>query len=267
MVRADGLAHARVIVRNIYDMGLSTIPWPPSNDEGLKQVVAFTNVAYVVVLPFIVAGTVRKIRRLWPLGLARGELMLLGQLSLALVTAIVYFGDPRFRVPFDVFGLALAASLIADRIAPTPLGESAPPDPGVRADDAVEQHGERPGGGSEPAREIDTYDPRPAEADGEAAIGGDDGAPDEARWGETGRTRPDQELGLIGSDMHEVPAVRPNAVEPEASGNLEAPFGAQVLPVRTDAPRTGVADEDSAGISGGGDRTREEEDSVPVEER
>jgi dolichyl-phosphate-mannose-protein mannosyltransferase len=266
-IASDGLGHARVIVRNIYDMGLSTIPWPPSNDEGLKQVVSVANVGYVLLLPFIVVGTIRKIRRLWPLGLGRGELMLLGQLSLALVTAIVYFGDPRFRIPFDVFGLALAGSLIADRIAPAPLGESARADPGVRADDAVEQHGEGPAGGSEPAREVDPYDARSPEADGEAAIGADDGAPDEARWGETRRARPDEELGLIASHVHQVPGVGPDAVEPETSGDLDAPFGSQVLPVGTHAPDARVGDEDAGGIAGRADRAHEEEDSVPVEER
>jgi hypothetical protein len=136
-IAADGLAHARIIVRNIYDMGLSTVPWPPSNDEGLKQVATFANVGYVVLLPFIVFWTVRKIRRSWPLGGGRSELMLLGQLALALATAIVYFGDPRFRVPFDVFGLALAGSLIADRIAPP--GQTTAADSRVQADQPVEQ--------------------------------------------------------------------------------------------------------------------------------
>jgi hypothetical protein len=63
--------------------------------------------------------------------------MLLGQLALALATAIVYFGDPRFRVPFDVFGLALAGSLIADRIAPP--GQTTAADSRVQADQPVEQ--------------------------------------------------------------------------------------------------------------------------------
>ena len=266
-IAADGLAHARVIIRNIYDMGLSTIPWPPSNDEGLKQVVAFTNVGYVLALPFIVFGSIRKVRRLWPLGAGRSELMLLGQLSLALVTAIVYFGDPRFRTPFDVFGLALAASLIAERIAPTPLGESAPADPRVRADDAVEQHDERVLGRTEPAREVDPHDARPAEADGDAAIGADDGAPEEARWGETRGARADEELGLIGSAVHEVAAVRPEAVEPEAAEDLELSFGTHVLPVGADAPDGRVGHEDAARGDGRPDRAREEEDATPVEER
>src|SRR5205807_8522654 len=40
-IAADGLAHARIILRNVCDVGLSTIPWPPSNDEGLNEVAAF----------------------------------------------------------------------------------------------------------------------------------------------------------------------------------------------------------------------------------
>ncbi|HEV3486032.1 MAG TPA: glycosyltransferase family 39 protein, partial [Vicinamibacterales bacterium] len=103
----DGLAHARVLLRNVFDMGLSTVPWPLVNDPGAEEVANLTNVAYSCALPFIVFGAVRKIRRSWPIGGGRGELMLLVQLSLVLVTAIVFFGDPRFRMPFDVFGLAL----------------------------------------------------------------------------------------------------------------------------------------------------------------
>jgi hypothetical protein len=238
----DGLGHARVILRNIYDMGLSTIPWPPSNDEGLREVVAFTNVGYVLLLPFIVFGTIRKIRRLWPIGGGRGEL------SFALATAIVYFGDPRFRTPFDVFGLALAASLIADRIAPGPLRESSAADPGVRVEDAVEQHDEGVLGGTESASEVDPYEARPAEADGGTAIGADDGAAEEAGWGETRRTRADEVLSLIDPDVHEVAPVGPDTVEPERSNDLEAPFGSQVLSVREDAPDPGVRDEETDGI-------------------
>jgi hypothetical protein len=266
-IAADGLAHARVIVRNVYDMGLSTIPWPPSNDEGLKQIVSFANVGYVLLLPFIVVGTIRKIRRLWPMGAGRGELMLLGQLSLALATAIVYFGDPRFRVPFDVFGLALAASLLADRIAPAPLLESTPTDPGVRAEDAVEQHDERVLGRVEPAREIDAHDARPSEADGEPPIRADDGAPEKAGGGQTRGARPDEELGLIDPAVHEVPAVGPDAVEPESPDNLQATLGAEIQPVGTDAPDAGIRDEEPAGVTGHRDEASEEVDPTPVEER
>ncbi len=266
-IAADGLAHARVIVRNIYDMGLSTIPWPPSNDDGLKQVVSFANVGYVLLLPFIVVATVRKIRRLWPLGAGRGELMLLGQLALALATAIVYFGDPRFRIPFDVFGLALAASLIADRVAPSSLRNDAPPDPGVRAEDSVEQDDERVLGRSEPAREVYADDARSAEADGEPAVRAHDGTPDETRWGKTRRTRADQVLGLIDPDVHEIARVGPDPIDPEGSDDFEPPLGTQVPSVREDAPDARIHDEEPGGIEIGGHEAGEEVDTAPVEER
>ena len=263
-IAADGLAHARIILRNVYDMGLSTIPWPPSNDEGLKQVAAFTNVGYVVLLPFIVFGTVRKIRSSWPVGGGRGELMLLLQLALALVTAIVYFGDPRFRTPFDVFGLALAASLIADRIAP--LGRTAAADPGVRAEHTVEQHDEGVGGRVEAAREVDSHHARPTESDGEAAIRSDNRVTEQGIWSQARGPGADEELGLIGPDVHEVTPVRPETVEPEAPSDLEPSFGMRVLPVGSDAPHAGIHDEYPAGAAGRHRRAREEEDPAPVEE-
>jgi 4-amino-4-deoxy-L-arabinose transferase-like glycosyltransferase len=134
----NGLAHARVVLRNVFDMGLSTVPWPLSNEPGIRDVANLTNVAYICALPFIVFGAVRKIRRSWRTGGGRGELMLLGQLSLVLVTAILFFGDPRFRTPYDVFGLALAASLLADRIAPASQRQTAPAVPILRPDAARE---------------------------------------------------------------------------------------------------------------------------------
>ena len=266
-IASDGLGHARVLLRNVYDMGLSTIPWPPSNDEGLKQVAQLTNVFYVLLLPFIVVGSIRKVRRLWPFGLGRGELMLLGQLSLALVTAIVYFGDPRFRTPFDVFGLALAASLVADRIAPLRSGESGPANPRIRAEDAVEEDDERGVGGIDAAGQVDPHDPRPAEADGDAAIGTDDGAPQETRWGEAGRSWTDDELSLVGPAVHEVPTIRPDAVETERPEDLDPGFSSRVPTVGTDAPDIWIGDEDAARGDDRADRAREEEDTTPVEER
>ena len=42
-----------------------------------------------------------------------GEWILILSLLAVLPTAVVFYGDPRFRVPYDVFGLALAGSLIS----------------------------------------------------------------------------------------------------------------------------------------------------------
>ncbi len=37
------------------------------------------------------------------------------QLACVVLVAVVFFGDPRVRSTYDVFGLALLAALIADR--------------------------------------------------------------------------------------------------------------------------------------------------------
>ena len=37
------------------------------------------------------------------------------QLACALVVALLFFGDPRVRSTYDVFGLALLAACFADR--------------------------------------------------------------------------------------------------------------------------------------------------------
>ena len=41
--------------------------------------------------------------------------MILLQLACALLVAIFFFGDPRVRSSYDVFGLALLAARAADR--------------------------------------------------------------------------------------------------------------------------------------------------------
>jgi hypothetical protein len=150
-------------------MGLSTVPWPPSNDPGVRDIVKLGNVAYVVALPFIVAGAIGLIRRRWSSG-GGGELVMLVQLSTVLVTAVVYFGDPRYRTPYDVFGVALLGAVIADRLFDRSLQDAARY-PDVSRDDAVEEDAESRLWRAEPARQIDAYEPSPAEADGAPAVG------------------------------------------------------------------------------------------------
>jgi hypothetical protein len=265
-IEQDGLGHVRRLLGNVFDMGLSTVPWPPSNDPSVRDIVKLANIGYVVALPFIVFGAVRLIRRRWPDGGGRGELTMLLQLGTVLITAVVYFGDPRYRTPYDVFGLALLGSLIAERYF-DPSGTGRAFHPGVRAHGAVEEHDEGALGGPEATREVDPHDARPPEANGEAAVRADDGTPQQAGWGEARRTRADQELRLIGADMHEVTPVRPGAVESEASNDLEPAFGTYILPVGTNAPDARVRDEEPGLADRVGDETREEEDPAPVEER
>jgi 4-amino-4-deoxy-L-arabinose transferase-like glycosyltransferase len=110
-IRADGVGHVRLLGRSLVDMTYASIPWPQSEEDDLRRLVNFTNVAYSVVLAVIVIASLFVIWRRRNGG-AAGEAVLLAHLACAFVTALVFFGDARFRLPYDVFGLALLAALL-----------------------------------------------------------------------------------------------------------------------------------------------------------
>ena len=115
-IRRDGLDHIRILVRNTLDMTATTIPWPQVDGEnGQRSVVQASNLVYALLLPWIVIESVFLIRRRHATGRPSGELIMLAHLACVVLVAILYFGDPRLRTPYDVFGLSLLAALIADR--------------------------------------------------------------------------------------------------------------------------------------------------------
>lgn len=114
-IREGGLAHVRLIARSVVDMGATTVIWPQFNEQGLNYVVKITNIIYSLALPVIVVMSILLIRRRrrggndpW-----RGELYMLLHLACFLPTALLFVGDPRYRMPYDVFGFALLSALIA----------------------------------------------------------------------------------------------------------------------------------------------------------
>ncbi|CAN5790659.1 hypothetical protein BH18ACT11_BH18ACT11_12100 [soil metagenome] len=113
-IERDGLGHVRVLARNVLNMTATTIPWPQVNNaHGERSVVRVSNLSYSMMLPLIVIYSVFIIRRRAS-GWSSGEAVMLFQLSCVLLVAIVFFGDPRLRSTYDVFGLALLAASIAD---------------------------------------------------------------------------------------------------------------------------------------------------------
>src|ERR687890_1208353 len=122
--RVDGgaLGRARVLAGTVLNMTATTVPWPQSNGGGQRTVVQVSNLAYSLLLPLIVIYSVFVIRRR-PSGWSSGETVLLLQLACLLVVAIFFFGDPRVRSTYDVFGLALLAARIADRLSLDEPGE------------------------------------------------------------------------------------------------------------------------------------------------
>jgi hypothetical protein len=94
-------------------MTATTIPWPQVNDEeGQRGVARVSNLVYSLLLPPVVVYSVFIIVRRRAPGRASGETVMLLQLACVLVVAILFFGDPRVRSTYDVFGLALLAASI-----------------------------------------------------------------------------------------------------------------------------------------------------------
>jgi 4-amino-4-deoxy-L-arabinose transferase-like glycosyltransferase len=113
----DGLGHVRLLARSVLDMTATTTPWPQVNDEkGQRGVVQATNLAYSLLLPWILIESILLIRRRRAAGRLSGEAVMLAHLFCVVLVAVIYFGDPRVRSSYDVFGLALLAALLADRL-------------------------------------------------------------------------------------------------------------------------------------------------------
>lgn len=115
-IRQDGLGHARILARSVLDMTATTVPWPQANDEmGQRGPVQVSNLVYSLLLPWILIESVSLIRRRRSAARPSGEEVMLAHLACVVVVAVVFFGDPRIRSSYDLFGLTLLASLIAYR--------------------------------------------------------------------------------------------------------------------------------------------------------
>ena len=112
-IRADGFAHLRTIARGIFDMTLTSTPWPEAEEQDLGPRIGFVNTMFSVALPFIIAGGIWVARERRRRGEPAGELVMLGHFACVLVTALLFFGDPRFRETYDVFALSAAAGWFA----------------------------------------------------------------------------------------------------------------------------------------------------------
>ncbi len=120
-IEKEGLGHVRVLARNVLNMSATTVPWPQVNEDWQRVVVRASNLAYSLLLPLVVLDSVFVRRR--ASGRSPGETVMLLQLACVLLVAIFFFGDPRVRSSYDVFGLALLAARIADRFGLDEPGE------------------------------------------------------------------------------------------------------------------------------------------------
>jgi len=110
-IRADGIGHVRVIGRHVLDLTVTSVPWPQNDDPGMRGVARVSNVVYSVLLPTIIAASLLAFPRRERT--SRGPRLVLAHLLCVLPTVVVFVSEPRYRLPYDVFGLALLAALSA----------------------------------------------------------------------------------------------------------------------------------------------------------
>jgi 4-amino-4-deoxy-L-arabinose transferase-like glycosyltransferase len=105
-IQHEGLRYPIHAARMIADMTATSKVWPQRTEPTLRTVADGTNVLYgYVLLPLIVLIALVRVRRRVPT--RAGEVALLAHLACIVPIAIVFLGDPRFRTPYDVFGLML----------------------------------------------------------------------------------------------------------------------------------------------------------------
>jgi hypothetical protein len=105
-IRADGLGHVRDLAASVADLFATTEPWPPNMGKLAKKT-RRANELYCYGLIGLVPIC------LWIARRRRPERWLLLQLGTILPVALLFCGDPRYRVPYDMFGCLMVGGLVA----------------------------------------------------------------------------------------------------------------------------------------------------------
>jgi hypothetical protein len=105
-IREDGWKHLERIYTNVEDLFSPADPWPP-NTGPQGRVTSWMNHLYSHGLLFVVPlSLVLAWRR-------RPERWILMQLATLLPVGFMFYGDSRYRVPYDIFGYLLVAGIVA----------------------------------------------------------------------------------------------------------------------------------------------------------
>jgi len=117
-IREDGFSHLRIVGRNLLDAGATSTPFPLGDPPAVKTIARATNLVYSLGLVVIVVATIVLLRRRRDRPteksnqLGYGERQLLLHLACLLPVVLVFLSEPRYRIPYDVFGLMLLAALV-----------------------------------------------------------------------------------------------------------------------------------------------------------
>jgi 4-amino-4-deoxy-L-arabinose transferase-like glycosyltransferase len=99
-----------IALRSVADMTTTSIPFPPWTETGLLLLVAEAgNAVFCLLLVALVGAALRVVRH------QRVAAILLAHLACAFVIAMIFVGEPRYRLPYDLFGWALLGWWVARR--------------------------------------------------------------------------------------------------------------------------------------------------------
>jgi 4-amino-4-deoxy-L-arabinose transferase-like glycosyltransferase len=116
-VSRDGIGHLGRLGQNLLDTTAVATPWPLSEQRTVGAVARVVNLAYSILLPLIAIGALLLILERRRSGLrVDGERDLLLHLACLVPVALVFSAEPRYRVPYDLFGLTLLAVLIVEGV-------------------------------------------------------------------------------------------------------------------------------------------------------
>jgi Dolichyl-phosphate-mannose-protein mannosyltransferase len=112
-IGSDPLGQVLIAGREVADLTATSIPWPLSSEITLSRVGDIANILYCAALLVVIVLVPLILRRQTVDERTRsGIFVLLLQLAMVVPVAVVFGSEPRYRIPYDVFGLALAAWLL-----------------------------------------------------------------------------------------------------------------------------------------------------------
>jgi hypothetical protein len=104
-IQADGWSHLGRIYQNVEDLFSPADPWPP-NSGRFARASNWANHVYSHALFFLLPAALLLSR--W----RRPERWLLIQMATLLPVGLIFYGDSRYRVPYDMFGFLILAGLL-----------------------------------------------------------------------------------------------------------------------------------------------------------
>lgn len=104
-IKQEGWKHWRRIYTNVADLFAPTEPWPP-NQTKFRKVSTTSNTVFSWALLVIIPAAAWLARKRW------AERWLILQASCILPVGLIFVGDPRYRIPYDVFGFLMVTGIL-----------------------------------------------------------------------------------------------------------------------------------------------------------